>query len=366
VDHFAFTVPRLDEAVDFFISVLGAELAYREGPIADPEGEWMSRHLGVDKDAVAHLAMLRLGPTSNLELFEYQACRQRTTPPRLVDDGGHYLAFRVDDIEKAAAYLRQWNVEVLGDVQAAATDAPDVGSRWVYFRAPWGMFLKLQQLPAEMPYQNDTPGRLFGPCASWRTDREVTGGIPTARNIDHVGYTVADLDAATDFFVEVVGAELLYREGPVRLPASFMHHQLAAPTAVATRAVLRLGPTDNLQLFQYDAPSTATRRPRNSDIGGHHLAFRVDDVDRATAYLRGQPGVEVLDEPQTVVTGPIAGDRWVYFVSPFGLAMEVLNLPDGSLPYEQHTRVRRRGGDHRGWDNRAVGRPEIRPSAGAA
>ena len=133
-------------------------------------------------------------------------------------------------------------------------------------------------------------------------------------------------------------------------PASAQRHDPSPPLVTRSHAL-------RFRKSQYDAPSAATRRPRNSDIGGHHLALRVDDVDRAAAYLRGQPGVEVLDEPQTVVTGPIAGDRWVYFVSPFGLAMEVLNLPDGSLPYEQRTRVRRRAGDHRGWDNRAVGPP---------
>ncbi|RBL80330.1 VOC family protein, partial [Streptomyces cavourensis] len=38
VHHIAYTVPDLDQAVDFFTEVIGAELAYRLGPVEDPEG----------------------------------------------------------------------------------------------------------------------------------------------------------------------------------------------------------------------------------------------------------------------------------------------------------------------------------------
>ena len=40
-------------------------------------------------------------------------------------------------------------------------------------------------------------------------------GIPGARNIHHIAYTVPNLDQAIDFFIHVIGAELLYRIGSV-------------------------------------------------------------------------------------------------------------------------------------------------------
>jgi len=166
-------------------------------------------------------------------------------------------------------------------------------------------------------------------------------GIPGARNVHHVAYTVPDLDQAVRFFVDVVGAELIYRLGPVEDRAGgWMERQLNVPAdASANIAMLRLGPQMNLELFQYTAPGQNQTLPRNSDWGGHHLAIYVDDVDAAVAYLRKQPGVTVHGEPQYIDEGPIAGDRWVYFSAPWGMQMELLHMPEG-MPYERDTRAR--------------------------
>ncbi|MER5349948.1 VOC family protein [Kitasatospora sp. NPDC002551] len=166
-------------------------------------------------------------------------------------------------------------------------------------------------------------------------------GIPGARAVHHVAYTVPDLDQAVTFFTDVLGARLLYRLGPVAAPdgdGDWMTRQLGVHrSAVAHIAMLRLGPVSNLELFQYTTPDQRREQPANSDLGGHHLAIAVDDVDRAVAYLRRQPGVEVLGEPQTVADGgPIDGDRWVYFRTPWGLQLEVLAMPPG-MPYERST-----------------------------
>lgn len=48
----------------------------------------------------------------------------------------------------------------------------------------------------------------------------------------------------------------------------------------------------NLELFKSQYPDQSTEAPRNSDIGGHHLAFYVEDMEKAVAYLRAQ-GVEM-------------------------------------------------------------------------
>jgi catechol 2,3-dioxygenase-like lactoylglutathione lyase family enzyme len=175
-------------------------------------------------------------------------------------------------------------------------------------------------------------------------------GIPTVRNVDHVAYTVPDLDEAVEFFVDVLGADLLYRLDDVKDDdGDWMRRQLGVhPRAQAQIAMLRLGPVTNVELFQYEAPDQNDRLPRNSDHGGHHLAFYVDDVDAAAEYLRAQPGVTILGEPQTIHDGPIAGDRWVYFTTPWGMGMEVLNMPAG-MPYECDTPARRFGPAEDSW-----------------
>jgi catechol 2,3-dioxygenase-like lactoylglutathione lyase family enzyme len=166
-------------------------------------------------------------------------------------------------------------------------------------------------------------------------------GIPGATGVHHVAYTVPDLNQAVEFFTTVIGAELVYRLGPVQDSAGdWMTRQLGvAADARAQIAMLRLGPVTNLELFEYTASDQRRSLPRNSDWGGHHLAIYVTDVDEAVAYLRVQPGVRVLGEPETVVDGPISGDRWVYFLTPWGMQLELIHLPAG-MPYEQHTQAR--------------------------
>ena len=41
-------------------------------------------------------------------------------------------------------------------------------------------------------------------------------GLPGLRRLDHIGFTVPDLDEATAFLVDVLGCEYLYTLGPFR------------------------------------------------------------------------------------------------------------------------------------------------------
>lgn len=167
-------------------------------------------------------------------------------------------------------------------------------------------------------------------------------GIPGARAVHHVAYTVPDLEQAVRFFVDVIGAELVYRLGPVEDPdGDWMTRKLGVAAKASTHiAMLRLGPVTNLELFEYTAPDQRRELPRNSDWGGHHLAIHVDDVDVAVAYLRRQPGVTVFGAPETIEDGPIAGDRWVYFTTPWGMQLELINMPSSGMPFERDTQAR--------------------------
>jgi catechol 2,3-dioxygenase-like lactoylglutathione lyase family enzyme len=345
VDHFAFTVPNLDEAAKFFVEAFGAAELYRVREARQPGDNWMSEHLGVESQAIADIAMLNLGPVTNIELFQYSAVHRSRPPVRIQDVGGNHLAFLVEDVDAAVEYfLGRSDVRVLGSPQTMTSEFPNAGDHWVYLVTSWGFHFEVHSVPTAMPYQQQTNARRYGPAAHWTdgTGKETKPVVPTATNIDHLGITVPNLDEAISFFVQHLGAEHLYTLGPFPLDKEFAATQLDVHAAGALRqALLRLGPTDNIELFEYNVDDQLTAPPRNSDIGAAHIAFYVDDVDEASAYLERIPGVDLLGAPETIESGPIVGDRWVYFTTPIGLTMEVLNMPDGQLPYEQLTTARR-------------------------
>ncbi|MFN8155874.1 MAG: VOC family protein [Candidatus Nanopelagicales bacterium] len=159
--------------------------------------------------------------------------------------------------------------------------------------------------------------------------------LPGLQRLDHVGITVPDLEAAHAFLVDVLGAEYMYRLGPFRSDDDWMaeHMDVHPRTVMEQLRFYRIGGQAVLEVFQYDAPDQAATGPRNSDVGGHHVALYVDDLDAAIAYLREQ-GVTVLGEP-TTSRGASEGQRWVYFLAPWGLQMELVSYPQGKA-FDHH------------------------------
>jgi len=154
-------------------------------------------------------------------------------------------------------------------------------------------------------------------------------GIPGLRGTEHIGFTVPDLDEAERFFVDVIGCELVYSLGPFARDDDWMQTHLGVNPRTVMRELrffrCRMGP--NFEVFQYDAADGQEPQPRNSDIGGHHLAFYVDDFDAALAYLESK-GVDIMGSP-TDSRNASEGQRWVYFRSPWGMQFELVSFPNG-------------------------------------
>ena len=161
--------------------------------------------------------------------------------------------------------------------------------------------------------------------------------LPGLRGIDHIGLTVPNIDDAVDFFVNVIGCEPFYELGPFQSGDDWMATQLNVhPSAVMRRLkFLRCAYGSNIELFQYEVDGQANMPPRNSDVGGHHLAFYVNDFDKALAFLKSK-GVQVLGEPVVRTAGPSGGQTWIYFLAPWGLQCELVSFPQGK-GYERET-----------------------------
>lgn len=161
-DHVGFTVPDLDQADDFFVRIIGCERVYALGPFVRDD-DWMAEHLGVHpRTVMRRLNFYRCRYGTNFEVFQYEAADGQAPQPRNSDIGGHHLAFYVDDLDQAIAYLQSEGIEVMGQPTASANASE--GQHWVYFRSPWGMQFELVSFPHGKAYEKDAPVLLWHPA----------------------------------------------------------------------------------------------------------------------------------------------------------------------------------------------------------
>ncbi len=165
--------------------------------------------------------------------------------------------------------------------------------------------------------------------------------VPGLRGHDHTGITVPDIKQARDFFVDVLGCKEAMSFGPFAdEKGTFMHDLVNVhPRAVIHKITqVRCGYGSNIELFQYSSPDQKDMTPKNSDIGGYHIAFYVDDIKAAKTYLDAK-GVKTFFGPFAVTQGPAAGQGIFYFLAPWGLQMEMISYPDG-MAYEKDSQVK--------------------------
>lgn len=168
---------------------------------------------------------------------------------------------------------------------------------------------------------------------------KIQRGIPGMRGTDHIGFTVPDLDEAHRFLVDILGCEQIYALGPKLALDDWMNTHLGVHPRTVIREIrfYRLGNGANFEVFLYEPAAGQAPQPRNSDIGGYHIAFYVDDLDEAVAFLLANE-VEVMGTP-TASKQAAQGQRWVYFRSPWGLQFELVSFPQGKAYESMADRV---------------------------
>ncbi len=161
-------------------------------------------------------------------------------------------------------------------------------------------------------------------------------GLPGLRGHDHTGITVPDMNQALTFFVDVLGCKKAFTFGPFGDDKGTLMKDMldVNPRAVITQLVMvRCGFGSNIELFSYTSPDQKVVQPKNSDIGGYHIALYVDDIKAADQYLKSK-GVFTMFGPVPITGGPAGGQTVLYFKAPWGLQMEAISYPNG-MAYEK-------------------------------
>lgn len=334
-DHMGITVPDAAEAKKWFVDVMGCSSPLAFGPIADPKGTLMKDLVDVSPRAVIEqISQVRCGTGSSIELFQYSAPGQKKRFARNSDYAGHHVAFYVNDLAKAVAYMERRGVKkFLGPFPI--TGGPDAGQSINYFQAPFGLYVELVSYPNGLAYEKTAATKLWNPAD---VGAKLTGhGVPGLLGVDHFGITVPNIKQARAWLVNVLGCTVPLTFGPFADPKGNLMKDLVDvhPRAVISQiSMARCGKNGaNVELFQYSAPDQDKTVPRNSDYAGNHLAFYVRDIKAAVAAMKAKQVKKFLG-PFPVTGGPAAGQTINYFLPPLDHYVELISYPTG-MAYER-------------------------------
>ncbi|WP_066912180.1 VOC family protein [Millisia brevis] len=160
----------------------------------------------------------------------------------------------------------------------------------------------------------------------------MSASLPRPRGIQHIGVTVPDLDAATQFLVDGLGAKIAYdgltlddepREGPE------VERQLGLPPGARIRRqrMVVIGEGPGLEIFQIEGD----QRPAAglADIGLNHISFYVDDIEGMRRRLIDAGGTALSDVHGNSRFEDTPGNGSVYVRAPWGMLIELQTIPNG-------------------------------------
>jgi len=334
LDHVGITVPNINQAIEWFEDVLGGVAPLTFGPL--PAGPFVASVVDVaETTSIDQITMLRIGHSANIELFQYTAPDgQRHDMPKNSDWSGHHVAFYVTDIDAAVEYMVGKGVRKMPAGPFTLTQGPAAGQTIQYFQTPWGGYIEFISYPDGMAYQVPSVKPLWSPKLNG-ADSVVTN-VPGLLGIDHIGITVPNIDVAASWLEQKLGFSNPLTFGPFSDPTGDFMTQLVDvhPRAVVQQIrMLRGGNGPNIELFQYTSPDQDQTFRRNSDWGGHHIAFYVRHIDKGVEYLQTKAGTKLFG-PVTLTDGPAAGQSINYFHDPFGTDVELISYPHG-MAYEE-------------------------------
>ncbi len=136
--------------------------------------------------------------------------------------------------------------------------------------------------------------------------------------LDHVAIGVPDLDAALDFYLEALDAEVVFRSD-IAGDRPDADKVVGIDGLVARAAMLRFGAQGSqVEVWQYADPEIVDRRSPPNGLGYPHIALRVTDIDAEHERLSGI-GMTFVGPPVD-----LGWAKAIYGTDPFGNIIELL------------------------------------------
>jgi catechol 2,3-dioxygenase-like lactoylglutathione lyase family enzyme len=168
--------------------------------------------------------------------------------------------------------------------------------------------------------------------------------ISPVRGIDHVGIAVPNLDDASRFLEDALGAKPIYddvKRGQPPLKGAQVERQLdlVAGTSIVAMRMMRVANGPGIELFEMQSPHQQSPA-RPSDLGLQHFAVYVDDIAAAAERFVAAGGELVAAPAPTIGVEAGPGNAYCYAKTPWGTIIELISHPSPGS-YEQETPLRR-------------------------
>ena len=141
--------------------------------------------------------------------------------------------------------------------------------------------------------------------------------------LDHVGFTVTDLDRSADWYTFVLGEAPVLRDV---WDLEYVGRMLEYPGCKMECAYWRLPSETMLELIQYYNPPTGVVDMETYNAGNAHLCLLVDDLDAEFERLKGHVTFR-HPEPIEIPWGPYKGGKACYLRDPDGISIQLMQHP---------------------------------------
>ena len=140
------------------------------------------------------------------------------------------------------------------------------------------------------------------------------------RGIHHTSRTVSDMEGSLRFYRDQLGLRVFI---DTEMSGEMLDHEVGLRGARLRVVGLGADGQPFVELLHYTAPERATAPlPRPCDVGAHHVALRVTDIQGAYRSL-SEHGVRFTHPPQEVDAGIWRGHWTAYCFDPDGLIVEL-------------------------------------------
>ena len=165
------------------------------------------------------------------------------------------------------------------------------------------------------------------------------------RGINHIGVVVPDLDAATRFLEDALGAKVIYQsisksDPPLEGKEIEAHTSLFPGTRITGLRMVQIAHGPDIELFEMHGPGMHPPA-QSSDYGMTHMAFYADDPMAAMERFERAGGVMFMP-PTKIPVAMEAGEHntFCYGRTPWGMLIEFITYPS-RMDYEDATELRR-------------------------